>query len=34
MLIGRGGAGDEDGVTLKLKGGKTVYFPLIGKLCR
>ena len=27
-------AGDKDGVTLKLKGGKTVFFPLVGKLCR
>ena len=25
---------DKDGETLKLKGGKTVHFPLIGKLCR
>ena len=24
---------DKDGVTLKLKGGKTVYLPLSGKLC-
>ena len=22
------------GVTLKLEGGKTAYFPLIGKICR
>ena len=27
-------AGDNDGVTLKLKRGNTVHFPLIGKLCR
>ena len=26
--------GDKDGVTLKLKEGKTVHFPLIAKLCR
>ena len=26
--------GDKDGVTLNLKGGETVHFPLIGKLCR
>ena len=26
--------GDKDGVTLKLKGGETVFFPLVGKLCR
>ena len=26
--------GDKDGVTLELKGGKTVFFPLVGKLCR
>ena len=26
-------AGDRYGVTLKLKEGKTVHFPLIGKLC-
>ena len=25
---------DKDGVTLKLKGGETVFFPLVGKLCR
>ena len=25
---------DIDGVTLKLKGGETVFFPLVGKLCR
>ena len=27
-------AGDKDGVTLKLKGGKIVHFRLIGKVCR
>ena len=27
-------AGNKDGVTLKLKEGKTVHFPLIGNLCR
>ena len=27
-------AGDKDNVTLKLKGGETVHFPLIGKRCR
>ena len=26
--------GDKDGVILELKGGKTVFFPLVGKLCR
>ena len=26
--------GDKDGVALELKGGKTVFFPLVGKLCR
>ena len=26
--------GDKAGVTLKLKGGETVFFPLVGKLCR
>ena len=26
--------GDKGGVTLKLKGGDTVFFPLVGKLCR
>ena len=26
--------GDKDGVTLELKGGKTVFLPLVGKLCR
>ena len=33
-LKGHTYAGDKDGVTLKLKGRKTVHFPLIGKLCR
>ena len=31
---GRTYTGDKDGVTLKLKGGETVFFPLVGKLCR
>ena len=26
--------GDKDGVTLELKGGKNVFSPLVGKLCR
>ena len=26
--------GDKGGVTLKLKGGETVFFPLVDKLCR
>ena len=26
--------GDKDGANLKLKGGETVFFPLVGKLCR
>ena len=26
--------GDKGGVTLKLKGGEAVFFPLVGKLCR
>ena len=26
--------GDKDGVTPKLKGGETLFFPLVGKLCR
>ena len=26
--------GDKDGATLKLKGGETVFSPLVGKLCR
>ena len=33
-LKGHTYAGNKDGVTLKLKGGKTVHFPLIGKICR
>ena len=33
-LKGHKYACDKDGVTFKLKGGKTVPFPLIGKLCR
>ena len=33
-LKGHTYAGDKDGVILKLKGGKIVHFPLIGKLCR
>ena len=33
-LKGHTYAGDKDGVTLKLKGGETVFFPLVGKLCR
>ena len=32
-LKGHTYAGDKDGAALKLKGGKTAYFPLIGKLC-
>ena len=32
-LKGHRYAGDKYGVTLKLKGGKTVHFPLSGKLC-
>ena len=31
---GHTSAVEESGVTLKLKGGRTVQFPLIGKLCR
>ena len=27
-------AGDKDGVTFKLRWGKTVHFPLIGNICR
>ena len=27
-------AGGKDGIALKLKEGETVYFPLVGKLCR
>ena len=26
--------GDKDGITLKLNGEETVFFPLVGKLCR
>ena len=26
--------GDKNGVTLELKGGKTVFFPVVGRLCR
>ena len=33
-LKGHTYTGDKDGVTLKLKGGETVFFPLVGKLCR
>ena len=33
-LKGHTYAGDHDEVALKLKGGKTVHFPLIRKLCR
>ena len=33
-LKGHTYAGDKDGVTLKLKRGRIVCFPLIGKLCR
>ena len=33
-LQGHTYAGNKNGVTLKLKGGETVHFPLIGKLCR
>ena len=32
-LKGHTYAGDKNGVTPKLKGGKTLNFPLIGKLC-
>ena len=34
VLKGHTYAGDKDGATLKLKGGKPVHFPLIRKLCR
>ena len=34
VLKGHTHAGDKDGVTLKLKGRKTVHFPLVGKLSR
>ncbi|CAM9396040.1 unnamed protein product, partial [Ascophyllum nodosum] len=33
-LKGHTYTGNKDGVTLKLKGGETVFFPLVGKLCR
>ena len=33
-LKGHTHTGDKGGVTLKLKGGETVFFPLVGKLCR
>ena len=33
-LKGHTYTGDKDGVTLKLKGGETVFPPLVGKLCR
>ena len=33
-LKGHTYTGDKGGVTLKLKGGETVFFPLVGKLCR
>ena len=33
-LKGHTYTGDKDGVTLKLKEGETVFFPLVGKLCR
>ena len=33
-LKGHTYAGNKDGVALKLKRGKAVHFPLIGKLCR
>ena len=33
-LKGHTYTGDKDGVALKLKGGETVFFPLVGKLCR
>ena len=33
-LKGHTYTGDKDGLTLKLKGGETVFFPLVGKLCR
>ena len=31
---GHTSTGDKVGVTLKLKGGETVFSPLVGKLCR
>ena len=33
-LQGRPYTGDKDGITLKLNGGETVFFPLVGKLYR
>ena len=33
-LKGHTYTGDKGGVTLKLKGGETVFFPLVCKLCR
>ena len=33
-LKGHTYTGDKDGVTLKLKGGETLFSPLVGKLCR
>ena len=33
-LKGHTYTGDKGGVTLKLKGGETVFFSLVGKLCR
>ena len=33
-LKGHTYTGDKDRVTLKLKGGETVFFPLVDKLCR
>ena len=33
-LKGHTYTGDKGGVTLKLKGGETIFFPLVGKLCR
>ena len=33
-LKGHTYTGDKNGVTLKLNGGETVFFPLVGKLCR
>ena len=33
-LKGHTYTGDKGGVTLKLKGGETVFSPLVGKLCR
>ena len=33
-LKGHTYTGDKNGVTLKLNGGQTVFFPLVGKLCR